>query len=409
MDTVYKVTDGEVKKIGDRKYEFIASTSTLDRDGEVIDVDGWDLTNFKKNPVIPWAHNYQNPPVARATRVWKHNGQLKNQIEFPAEGDYEFADTIERLVDSGFIKAQSVGFIPKEWEDGDGEKAPRRTYKKQELLEISLVPVPSNPDALRNALDAGIITAKQFKKLEKDMEIIEVICPHCGCDRIEPAIEDMKNIWLCCECGKAFDTLTKPEENEEFIRIPNPKDDKNHDDHRIRTIQIDEGQGITALYCGECKVVKTYIFAKAKGWTMAKAKKWVEDHSKNLIIIEPELIGYQGRAYVTQINLDGEKLAESMIDNIEDLAKEAKIALDKPITQEEIKDEMDYLKDCLNDAGLSDDSKPIAIELMETIKRLTGDDIPDDIKGEDVMTKEEVIKIINVTITDVIERAQGKV
>ncbi len=151
-ETIYKVLDDcEIKKLEDRIYEFTASTSTQDRDGEVIDAQGWDLKNFKKNPVIMYAHDYRSLPIGKAPRVWiSADGKLKNTVEFPPEGTYEFADIVERLVDTGYLKTESVGFIPKKWEDGDGEKAPKRTYTKQELLEISLVPVPSNPDALRN-------------------------------------------------------------------------------------------------------------------------------------------------------------------------------------------------------------------------------------------------------------------
>lgn len=39
-DIVRKVLDCEIKKMGDRNYEFTASTSTQDRDGEVIDAKG---------------------------------------------------------------------------------------------------------------------------------------------------------------------------------------------------------------------------------------------------------------------------------------------------------------------------------------------------------------------------------
>ena len=36
MDTVYKILENcEVKKVGERQYEFIASTADQDRDGEV--------------------------------------------------------------------------------------------------------------------------------------------------------------------------------------------------------------------------------------------------------------------------------------------------------------------------------------------------------------------------------------
>lgn len=172
METIYKVLDCEVKKLGERSYEFTASTSTQDRDGEVIEASGWDLKNYKKNPVVMYAHDYRTLPIGKSTRVWiSKDGQLKNTVEFPPEGTYEFADIVERLVDTGYLKTESVGFIPKKWEDGDGEKSPKRTYTKQELLEISIVPVPSNPDALRNALDDGVITTKEFNAISEPEKV----------------------------------------------------------------------------------------------------------------------------------------------------------------------------------------------------------------------------------------------
>ena len=167
MDTIYKILENcEVKKVGERQYEFTASTADMDRDGEVIDVSGWDLKNFKKNPVIMFAHDYRTLPIGRATKIGVREGKLVNNVEFPPEGTYEFADIVERLVGAGFLKTESVGFMPKKWEDGDGgEKTPRRTYTKQELLEISIVPVPSNPNALMNAVKEGVITQKQFNSI----------------------------------------------------------------------------------------------------------------------------------------------------------------------------------------------------------------------------------------------------
>ena len=170
-DLIRKVLDCEVKKLGERSYEFTASTSTIDRDGEVIEAKGWDLKNFKKNPVIMYAHDYRSLPIGKAPKVWLAGGKLKNTVQFPPEGTYEFADIVERLVDTGYLKTESVGFIPQKWEDGDGEKGPRRTYLKQELLEISIVPVPSNPDALRNAVDEGVITTKEFDVLSTKDEV----------------------------------------------------------------------------------------------------------------------------------------------------------------------------------------------------------------------------------------------
>jgi len=171
MDTVYKILENcEVKKVGERQYEFTASTADIDRDGEVIDVSGWDLKNFKKNPVIMFAHDYRTLPIGKATKIGVKDRKLVDVVEFPPEGTYEFADTVARLVDAGYLKTQSVGFIPKKWEDADMEddekgQKPRRTYTKQELLEISIVPIPSNPNALINAVKDGVITQKQFNTI----------------------------------------------------------------------------------------------------------------------------------------------------------------------------------------------------------------------------------------------------
>jgi len=73
-----------------------------------------------------------------------------------------------------------------------------------------------------------------------------------------------------------------PEETDKYIRIPIAECDI------TATIVISKDEGIKALYCGKEKKVATYLFQKDKGWTMAKAKKWVADHKKkgNIAIID---------------------------------------------------------------------------------------------------------------------------
>jgi HK97 family phage prohead protease len=219
MDTVYKILENcEVKKVGERQYEFTASTADMDRDGEVIDVSGWDLKNFKKNPVIMFAHDYRTLPIGRATKIGVRDGKLVNNVEFPPEGTYEFADIVERLVGAGFLKTESVGFMPKKWEDGDwteedgkGSK-PRRTYTKQELLEISIVPVPSNPNALMNAVKEGVITQKQFKSItEPEDENPEPA--KTSQEQIVDEIDYLKSLiekeGLSEECKESFEDLMR--------------------------------------------------------------------------------------------------------------------------------------------------------------------------------------------------------
>jgi len=154
----------EVKGVSDNEnmIEIIGSTEGVDRDGEVLAMEGWDLKNFKKNPVVLESHNYWEPAIGRA-RVQVKDKKLMFKIEFPPEGVHPRADLFKKLYKMGFMKASSVGFIPKNWELGDGDKTPRRTFTEQELLEISLVTVPSNPEALLQ--EKGIVDAKAEGKL----------------------------------------------------------------------------------------------------------------------------------------------------------------------------------------------------------------------------------------------------
>lgn len=164
--------DVTVKAISDYELEIIGSTGALDRDNEILDPKGWDIKNFKKNPVVLPSHLYYEPAIARAKNVKIKDGQLSFRIEFPEEGVNPVADVYRKLYKSGFMNASSVGFVPVEWKNGTGDKEPSRTYTKQELLELSLVSVPANPEALvtakgiNQAIGKGVITNDDLKVLK---------------------------------------------------------------------------------------------------------------------------------------------------------------------------------------------------------------------------------------------------
>ena len=147
---------------------FDASNETKDRDGEVIKASAWELDNYKKNPVVQFAHKYDEPPVGKSPGIAVVNGVLKLPVQFPPAGVYEFADIVYNLAKGGYLSAVSVGFIPKEFDRAKKEGDPSRTYTKVELLEVSIVPVPSNPDAIVSAREAGVITVKQFQMLSPE-------------------------------------------------------------------------------------------------------------------------------------------------------------------------------------------------------------------------------------------------
>ena len=154
MQLVYKLMDFSVTDPDPsaRSFWAVGSTEEVDRQGDIVCASGWQLENFLKNPVIPWAHDYSRPPVAKAEDVHVREGRLVFKACFPPAEDYPFADTIYRLYKGGFLRAFSVGFVPIESEvftrEVDGRVLTGTRYIRQELYEISCVSVPANPSAL---------------------------------------------------------------------------------------------------------------------------------------------------------------------------------------------------------------------------------------------------------------------
>jgi HK97 family phage prohead protease len=196
--------EAEVKALAEGEFEVIASTSDKDRMGDIVKVDGWELKNFKRNPVMLWAHNNYLPPIAKAKKIWVEDGKLMVRGVF---ANTPLAQEIAALVKDGFINAVSVGFIPLKraekgkkgmFEGEDGVEYNRASeeevkelsekgffgdeiFEKQELLEVSFVCVPALPQALITAKKSGhefgaimskaleATEAKQFEEVVSDM------------------------------------------------------------------------------------------------------------------------------------------------------------------------------------------------------------------------------------------------
>lgn len=161
--------DTEIKAEGDsRTLTFVISTPSVDRMGDTIAVEGWKLDQFRKNPVVLWAHDSGSLPVAKASKVWIESGRLMATAEFTPSGMARFNDTVFDMLKAGFLNATSVGFAPLKYAFTDD---PQRRYGidflEQELLEFSVVPVPANAEALVQARSAGIDIAPVREWIEK--------------------------------------------------------------------------------------------------------------------------------------------------------------------------------------------------------------------------------------------------
>jgi len=179
--------------------DFIASDESLDRYDEVICASGWRLDTYRRNPVFQNAHQYGDilftlgkalitevriPPRPSDGRGAGGEGMvaggqaLFQRIQFATDVN-PIARIAYGLYKGKFLNAVSVGFIPLRWQDGDGTEHSarsaasgrqsfqhlrvsasqhlRRKYLEQELLEVSAVGIPANPNALALGLKAGAI------------------------------------------------------------------------------------------------------------------------------------------------------------------------------------------------------------------------------------------------------------
>ena len=145
---------GATKGLGDRTFRFTISTGDVDREGDRINPQGWDLEAFKQNPVTLWAHNHTIPPIARTTDIGVAADRLQAVVQFPPPGVHPFADQVHDLLAKGFLSSASVGFRPIR-KTFNAERG-GWDFQEQELLEWSIVGIPALPQAAIERAGLGV-------------------------------------------------------------------------------------------------------------------------------------------------------------------------------------------------------------------------------------------------------------
>lgn len=166
-------TKAQISEKKEDSFTAVASTDTEDRQGERVLVEGWQLKNFKENPILLFMHDHTKP-IGKATRVWieKTTGRPRLMFKGMVSTATEVGRAAKQLMDEGILNSFSVGFRPLEM-DGN-------IISKSELYEISLVSVPANPEArlvaVKSLEDAGFEdeVISSFVGEDKDALIVEL-------------------------------------------------------------------------------------------------------------------------------------------------------------------------------------------------------------------------------------------
>ncbi len=196
-------------KDGERADISLITTDTVDRDNEVMLPGGGDFKQFRKNPVVTFAHRYDELPIGRC--AWLHRQKDEKQNGWLAKTEYTsqpkdwqgawFPDAVWHMVKQKHLLAKSIGFLPLEMrapEEKDIIDRPelakvKRIITKWLALEYAVAPVQSNPDAIvqtiAKAKSVGLVIPEVI--IEEMGLILPQIVPGLS---VEPETEPIEEV-----------------------------------------------------------------------------------------------------------------------------------------------------------------------------------------------------------------------
>ena len=130
----------------------VVSTEDEDRSHDIVTQSGWDLGDYRKNPVGCVGHCWDFP-VSKAVDISVMGTRLIALMQYATREESPVADTTYRLVKGAFMLGVSPGFKMRRWaynEDRGG-----LDMFEQVLLEVSNCVVPDNQNALAMVKSLG--------------------------------------------------------------------------------------------------------------------------------------------------------------------------------------------------------------------------------------------------------------
>jgi HK97 family phage prohead protease len=135
----------------DGSLDILASDASVDRYGDVVEPTGWDLADYRRNPVILIDHEYRvSRIVGRAEKAAVIGEGLRLRIRLDPPESNPTAEMVHSRLKTGSLRSVSVGFLPVQFErivDAETGLPTGFRFLEQELLEVSFVAVPANPNA----------------------------------------------------------------------------------------------------------------------------------------------------------------------------------------------------------------------------------------------------------------------
>lgn len=178
---VKKATRDEVED--DELDRATITTTNKDRHGDIVVTSGIDIDPFMTTRTVMYQHGrdvvFGSLPIGNATEVKRHRSSLEATWKWATEAQNPKAQLVKEQWRSNFINATSIGFLIREAEPIDDEENknswfPALKITKSELVEFSVVNVPSNRESLRKSFDATVVPLLE-KLASNQAELVAMI------------------------------------------------------------------------------------------------------------------------------------------------------------------------------------------------------------------------------------------
>lgn len=228
-----------------RVLQYTVTDESQDSYGDIIRAQGAKLERYLKNPVVLYAHQGEETPVGRSLKIYLEKQAVISQDLFLDERVDKSgrSDLIYRFAKSRMMPGVSISFMPIEANVPTSDEERKAIglgqygieYKLWEKLEHSPCSIPSNPNALLNALKSADLRAVRFEQRDFDLMVawkfMELNCIDAFAEglkkkyknvvfSIPKVVKAVPVMVTCKECQKEFEFDAANQDAEGYMKCP---------------------------------------------------------------------------------------------------------------------------------------------------------------------------------------------
>jgi HK97 family phage prohead protease len=258
------------------------SSSKRDREGDIVMQD-FNLGEFERNPVLLFNHSTMHP-IGKVMRV--DTGKRKSKFK-AVLSKTSFAQEVGKLMEEGIVRHASHRFKPGKAERSDKEDE-GFTFSENTLVEISVVPIPANLDAVVQA------RSDEFPAVCKALG--DGVCAFANEQTAAHSKQGVDENGTYVDENAAhdymFQHISLPEDRAGEVSKPGWDETSSSFRYRlrepgqfvrIRTMTLKRSKPkikatVGPLRGGGKSKLQSLIFPKSEGWTLKKAQAWKKAH-----------------------------------------------------------------------------------------------------------------------------------